>query len=81
MVVFGFRSNQWSICVFAGMYMCILLGVICDSPNSFQNWLSGAYYDLSSSSVGVAWKSPPISMVTVGNLDVIPVCIHVRISV
>ena len=61
--------------------MCISLGVICVNLDSLQNWLSGAWYDLSSSSVGVAWRSPPISVVTVGTLDVISVCIYVRISI
>ncbi len=63
---------------FVGIYVCILLGVVCVSPDSLQNWLSGAWYNLSSSYVGMAWKSPPISVVTVGNLDVVSVCIHVR---
>ena len=67
--------------VFAGVYVFMYLGVICVSPDSLQNWLSGAWYDLSSPSDGVAWGSPPISVVTVGNLDMIFVCIHVRISV
>jgi hypothetical protein len=40
--------------VFAGMYVCILLGVICCIPDSLQKWLSGAWYDLSSFSAGVA---------------------------
>ena len=67
--------------VFACIYMCISLGGMCISPDSLQNCLSGAWYDLSSSFVGMAWKSPPISVVTMGNLDMISVCIHVRISV
>ena len=67
--------------VFASIYVCISVGGICVSPDSLQNWLSGEWYDLSSSSVGVDWRSPHISVVTVGNLDVISVCIHVRISV
>ncbi len=67
--------------VFAGIYMCIFLVVMCSSPDSLQNWLSGAWYDLSFAFVGVAWKSLPISVVTVGNLVMIFVCIHVSISV
>jgi len=39
---------------FAGIYVCISLGVICVSPDFLQNWLSGAWYDLSSPSIGVA---------------------------
>ena len=73
--------QQWYIGVFAGIYVCIPLGVICFSHISLQNWMSGGWYDLSSPSVGVAWRSPPIRMVTAGNLDVISVCIHVRVSV
>ena len=57
------------------------LGVICVSPDSLQNWLNGAWYDLISSFVGVALRSPPISVVTMGNSVMISVCIHVRISV
>ncbi len=54
---------------------------MCCSPVSLQNWWSGAWYDLWYVSVGVAWRSPPISVITAGNLDVISVIIHVRISV
>ena len=67
--------------VFAGIYVCMSFGVICFSPGSLQNWLSGAWYDLSSPSDGVACRSPPMSVVTVENLDMISACIHVRISV
>ena len=64
-----------------GVYVCISLGVICCSPDSMQKWWSGAWYDLSSPLDEVAWRSPSISVVTVGNLVMISVCIHVRISV
>ncbi len=67
--------------VFAGIYVCISLGVMCSSPDSLQDWLSGAWYNFRSFSVGLAWRSPPISVVTVGNLVMISVCIHVSISV
>ena len=67
--------------VLAGMYVCISLGVIDYSPDSMQKWWSGAWYDISSPFDGVAWRSPPISVVTVGNLVMISVCIHVRTSV
>ena len=79
--VFGCLKSQWSMDVFAGIYVCISLGIICCSSVSLQNWRSGAWYDLWSFSVGVAWRSPPISVVTVRNLDIISVFIHVRIFV
>jgi hypothetical protein len=80
-IVFGSLKNQCSMVVFAGRYVCISLGVIFWSPDSFQNWWSGAWYDLWLFSVGVAWRSPPICVVTVGYLDMISVFIHFRISV
>ena len=67
--------------VFAGIYVYISLGVICYSHEYLQNWWSGACYDLWSFSVGVAWRSPPNIVVTVGNSDMISLLIHVRISV
>ena len=67
--------------VLAGMYVCKLLGAMCRSPVSVQKLWSGVWYDLSSSFDGVAWRSPPISVVIVGYLVMISVCIHVRISV
>ena len=79
-VVFSPLRSQWSVAVFAGIYVCMLLGVMCCSPDSLQNWCSGAWYDLWSFSVGVAWKYPPISVVTVGYLDMISLFIHVSIS-
>ena len=81
MVVFGCLRSQWSKDVCAGICVCVSLGVICIRPDSLQNWLSSAWYDLMSSSVGVAWRSPPMSVITMGNLVMISVCIHVRISV
>ena len=66
--------------VFAGMYVCISQGVMSFSADSAQKWWSGAWYDFSSPFDGVAWRSPLISVVTVGNLIMISVCIHVRIS-
>ena len=66
---------------FAGIYVFISLGVVCSSPDSLQNWLSGAWYVLSASSVGVVWRSTPINVVTIGYLDMISVCSHVRSSV
>ena len=63
------------------MYVCISHGVISCSPDSIQKWWSGVWYDLSSPFDGEAWRSPPISVVTVRNLVMISVCIHVRISV
>ena len=45
-----------------------------------KSW-SGGWYDLSSSPNGVAWRSPPISVVIVGYLVMISVCIHVSMSV
>ncbi len=67
--------------VLAGMYVCISKGVKRRSSDSVQKWWSAAWYDLSSPFDGVAWRSPPITVVTVGNLVMISVCIHVRISV
>ena len=67
--------------VLVGIYVCISLGIMCISPDSLHNWFRGAGCDLSSSSVGVAWRLPPISVVTMGNSVMISVCIHVRISV
>ena len=67
--------------VLAGMYVSISLGVMSFKTDSVQKWWSGAWYDLSSPFDGVAWRSPPISVVTMGNLVMISVCIHVRISV
>jgi len=67
--------------VIAGIYVYISLGVMCISPDYLQNLFSGAWYDLSSSSVGVAWRSPPSSMVSMGHLNMISVYIHARISV
>ncbi len=40
--VVGCLSSQWFIAVFAGIYACISFGVICFSPDSWQNWLRGA---------------------------------------
>ena len=65
----------------AGMYVFISQGGIRRSPEYVQKWWSGVWYDLSSPLDGVAWRSPPISVVTLGNLDMISVFIHVRISV
>ena len=45
-----------------------------------KSW-SGGWYDLSSSFDGVAWRSPPISVVIVGYLMMISVCIHDSMSV
>ncbi len=81
MVVFGSLKSQWYTAIFAGIYVCMLLGSMCCSPDSLQNWWSGAWYDLWSFSIGVAWRSPPISVVTVGYLDMISLFIHVSISV
>ena len=81
MVVVGCLHNQWSFDDLAGIYVCMAFGVICSSPDSWQNWLIGAWYDLSSSFAGGAWRSPLMRVVTVGNLAIISVCIHVRISV
>ncbi len=81
MDVLGCLKSPWSKDVCADIYMCISLGVIYCSPVSLHHWWSRAWYDLWSFSVGVAWRSPPISVVTVGNLDMISVFIHVRISV
>ena len=67
--------------VLAGMCVCISQGVIGCSPVSMQKWWRGAWYDLSSPFDGVDWRSPPISVVTVGNLVMIYLCIHVSISV
>ena len=76
----GCLSSQWSIDFFAGIYVSVSFGVICFSPDSMQNWLCAAWKDVSSSSFGVAWRSPPMRMVIVGNLNMISVCIHVSIS-
>ena len=67
--------------VLGGMYVCISQGVICCSPDSMQKWWSGAWYDLSPPLDGVAWRSLPISVVTMGNLVMISVCIHISIYV
>ena len=67
--------------VLAGMYVCILQEVKSRSSDFVQKRWSGAWYDLSSPFDGVAWRSPPISVVTVENLVMMFVCIHVRISV
>ena len=67
--------------VLAGIYVCISLGVTYCSPVSMQKWWSGAWYDRWSFSVGVAWRSPPSSVVIVGNSEMISMFIHVRISV
>ena len=66
---------------FAGIYVCISPGIMCCSPESLHNWWSGAWYDLWSFSDRVAWKSPSISVVILGNSDMISVFIHVSISV
>ena len=81
MVVFGCLKSQWSMDVFAGVCVCISLGVICCTPEYLHNWWSGAWYDLCYFSVGVAWRSPPISVVTLENFDMMSVFIHVRTSV
>ena len=80
MILFASLKSQRSMAVFAGIYVFISLGIICRSPDSLQNWWSGVWYDLWSFSVGVAWRSPPISVVTVEYLDMISVFIHFRIS-
>ena len=67
--------------ILAGMYVCMSIGVICCSPDYMQKWWSGAWYDFSSPFDGVAWRSLPNSLVTMGNLVMISVYIHVRISV
>ena len=66
------------VCWYVSVYIA---RVMCCSPMSLQNWWSGAWYDLWSFSVGVAWRSPPISVVTLGNFDMISLLIHVKISV
>ena len=78
-LVVSLTNDLWMF--FSDIYVFISTRVMCSSPDYLQNWLSGAWYDLSSSSVGVAWRSPPISVVTMGNSDMISVCIHVRIFV
>ena len=64
------------------VYNCfgVSSGVVCLSPDSSQNCLRGAYYDLASPSQRVAWKSPPRRVVAEGYLDMISVCIYFRIS-
>ena len=59
--------------VLDGMHVCNSLGVMCWSPVSVQKLWSGGWYDLSSSFDGMAWRSPPISVVTVGYLVMISV--------
>ena len=62
------------------MYVCKLVRVMWWSPVAVQKSWSGGWYDLSSSFDGVAWRSPPNSVVIVWYLVMISVCIHVRMS-
>ncbi len=63
------------------MYVCKLMRVMGWSPVAVQKSCSGGWYDHLSSFDGVAWRSPPISVVIVGYLVMISVCIHVSMSV
>ena len=80
MGVVGCLNSQWSMDVRAGIYVCKLFGVMWWSPAAVQKSWSGGWYDLSSPLDGVAWRSPPISVVIVGYLLMISLCIQVRMS-
>jgi hypothetical protein len=41
-VVVGCLSSQWSIAIFAGIYVYISVWVTCFNPDYWQNWLRGA---------------------------------------
>ena len=60
-------TSQWSIAVFAGICVCMSCVVICLSSDYFKNWLRGSWYDLLSPAVGVAWRSQPMMVFTVGS--------------
>ncbi len=80
MGVFVYLRSQWSRVVRAGVYVCMLVGVMWCSPVAVQKSWSGGWYDLPSPDDGVACRSPPMSVVIEGYLVIMSVCIHVRMS-
>ncbi len=81
LVISGGNSG---LCVFfAGMKVYVSLGVICVRTVVSQNWqylLRAGWCDLSFFLSGVAWRSPPMSMVMSLWVVSMSCCIHVRTS-